>query len=153
MTAPRPRSCGTNWAPRRRQRSPAGETVHRLGELDVALGHAAGIMGRQRHLDVLVDVEPFGVMVELLGDERDPCHEAERGVEIGKHELLADGIAAFRLAPAGKLGERSLARLGAEFLSHTAPRGVAPPRLPREHYVMPRSRRQARPRRARWQTP
>src|SRR6187402_2312857 len=56
--------------------------VHRARELDVQLGHAARVMRRERHLDGLVDVEPFGMMIHLFGDERGPRHEAERRVEI-----------------------------------------------------------------------
>src|SRR5271155_2748419 len=71
----------------------ACELVHRFGELDVKLGHAAGIMGRQRDIDGFVDIETFGMMVELLRHQGDPRHEAESLAEIRKHEFLADRVA------------------------------------------------------------
>src|SRR5258708_35370890 len=84
----------SNNKPLRRQ------PIHRLGELDVQLRHAAGVVGGERDLDLLVDVEPFRVMVELLGDQRRPGHEPEGLVEIAERELLGDGVAIFQLAPA-----------------------------------------------------
>src|SRR5215469_14012625 len=50
---------------RKAENSPA-ELVHGFRELDIELRQAAGIMGRERHIDCLVDVGPFRVMVELL---------------------------------------------------------------------------------------
>src|ERR1700676_5181628 len=85
------------------------QLVHGRGELDVKLGQAAGIMGRQRHLDGLVDIEPFRMMVELFGDERGARHEAESLIEIGKDEFLGDGVAPSDLAPALETGQRGLA--------------------------------------------
>src|SRR5204863_5231378 len=96
----------------------AGEAVHRLGELDVEVGEAAGIVGRQRHLDGLVDIEPFGMVVELFGDQRGARHEAEGFVEVPEYEFLGDGVAALELAPAGKLGERTGADFAGQFLRH-----------------------------------
>src|SRR5215472_1038176 len=82
------------------------------------LSIASGIVRGQRHLDRLVDVEPFGVMVQLLGDKRGARHEAEGLVEIREYEGLGDGVAAFHLAPAGELCECGLAGIRAELLSH-----------------------------------
>src|SRR5262249_29370283 len=53
------------------------DAVHRFRQLDVEAGEAAGVVGCQHHLDGLVDVAPFRVMVLLLGDQRDARHEAE----------------------------------------------------------------------------
>src|SRR5882672_6920622 len=75
-------------------------------------------MGRERHRDGLVDIEPFRMVVELLGDERRPRHEPECFVEVAKHEGPGNGIAVFDLAPAGKLGERRLAGISGQFLGH-----------------------------------
>src|SRR5215467_10615207 len=58
-----------------------GQTIHGLGELDVTLGHAAGIMRRERNLDLVVDVEPLRMMIELLRGQRRAGHEAEDFVE------------------------------------------------------------------------
>ena len=89
----------------------AGELVHGFGELDVELGQAAGIVGRKRHLYIFVDVEPFGMMIELFRHQRGAGHEAEGLIEIGKDELFGDGVAAVDLGPALEPGKRSLARL------------------------------------------
>ena len=93
------------WSRITSQGSP-GELVHLGGELDVELGHAAGVVGGQRHLDVLVDIEPLGMVIHLFGDQRRPGHEAEGLVEVLEHELPGDGVAARHLAPAVELAER-----------------------------------------------
>src|SRR5262249_23109789 len=58
------------------------------------------------------------MMIELFRDQRRASHEAERLVEVLEHELSGDGIAAFHLAPAIKLGKRALARTTGEFRCH-----------------------------------
>ena len=95
-----------------------GQPVHGLGQRDVALGDAAGIMRRERHLDLVVDVEPFRMMVELLRNECGTGHEAERRVEVLEGECPADGVAALHLAPAVEPRERGLARASGQFLRH-----------------------------------
>ena len=67
-------------------------------------------MGRQQHLDLGIDVEPFGVVVELFRHQRGAGHEAEGLIEIGKDEFLGDGVATADLGPAFEPGERALAR-------------------------------------------
>src|SRR5215475_13476586 len=89
-----------------------------MSRLQVTLGQAAGIMGGERYRDGLVDIEPFRMMVELLGDQRRPGHESERLVEVAEHEGLGDGIAVLDLTPAGELGERRLAGVCGQFLGH-----------------------------------
>src|SRR4051812_11901927 len=59
-----------------------GDPVHGLGELDIQLGDAAGVVGRQHHLYRLVNVLPFRVVVVLLGDQGCAGHEPEGLVEI-----------------------------------------------------------------------
>src|SRR3982074_864623 len=73
-----------------------------------------------RDLARLVDIEPFRVMVELLGHQGGARHEPECRVEILEHEFPGDRLAVFRRTPARELGERSLAGFRAEFLSHDA---------------------------------
>src|SRR5712692_10237767 len=119
----------------------SGDPFHRLGELDLSLCHTATVVSRKRLLDVVVDVEPLGMMVELLGNQRRARHEAERRVEVLERELLADGIAALDLAPAFELGERALAGLTGQFLRHgrflsigpIVPRIAARPPLAKAH--------------------
>src|SRR5262249_52293933 len=95
-----------------------GQSIHGLGELDVAIGHAAGIVGRKRHFDLVVDVEPFRMMVEFLRDQRRARHEAEGLVEVLEREFPADGVTALHLAPAVELGEGALAGGAGQFLCH-----------------------------------
>ena len=42
-----------------------GNAVHFLGQMDVLVGHAFGGVCGQGDLDLVVDVEPFGMMVVL----------------------------------------------------------------------------------------
>jgi hypothetical protein len=58
------------------------------------------------------------MMIELLGDEGRPRHEAEGLVEILELELPGYGVAAIDLAPARKLGERGAAGIAGQFLNH-----------------------------------
>src|SRR5262249_21581594 len=78
-----------------------GQAIHRLRQADVALGDAAGVVGGQRDLDLVVDVEPCGVMVELFRHQGGARHEAEDRIEVLEGERAADGVAALDLAPAG----------------------------------------------------
>src|SRR5262245_431304 len=118
-----PSSCAATHLPSMRRR---GQAIHGLGQLDVAIGHAAGIVGRQRHLDPVVDVEPFRMMVEFLRDQRRARHEAEGFAEVGEREIPADGVAALHLAPAMELGERARAGASGQFVCHGAHLVVAP---------------------------
>src|SRR5438876_12194712 len=94
------------------------EAIHGGGELYVPFGDTPGVMGGQRHFDLVVDVEPFRMVVEFFGNERGTGHESKRLVEILEGEFFLDGIAAGHLAPALKFTERSLPRAARQFLSH-----------------------------------
>src|SRR5215472_344796 len=107
-----PRQCDSSSVRR------GGQSIHGLGELDVAIGHAAGIVSRKRHFDLVVDVEPFWMMVEFLRDQRRARHEAEGLVEVLEREFPADGVTALHLAPAVELGEGALAGGAGQFLCH-----------------------------------
>ena len=98
----------------------AGYLVHGGGERDIALGQAAGIVGRQHDLDGLVDIEPFGMVIELFRHQRGPRHEAEGLVEIRKDEFFADGVAVLGFAPALEPRQRLLPGFAREFLTHVA---------------------------------
>ena len=72
----------------------------------------------KRHFDIFVDVEPFGMVIELFRHQRGTRHEAEGLIEIGKDELFGDGVATVDLGPAFEPGERSFARFAGELLRH-----------------------------------
>src|SRR4051812_47926314 len=98
--------------------STSGQSIHLAGELDVELGDAAGVVGGQGHLDVLVDVEPLGVVIHLFGDQSGSGHEPEGLVEILEYELPGDGVPPRYLTPAAELPERVSFRRSGQFLSH-----------------------------------
>jgi len=55
-----------------RERTQLKESIS-LARVMVALGEAAGVVGREHDVDAVVDVEPLGMGVELFGGERDPA--------------------------------------------------------------------------------
>jgi hypothetical protein len=75
-------------------------------EAHVELGDAFGVVRGQRDVDLLVDVEPLGVVIELLGDQRRAAHEAPRLIEIGERERTKDGVAPVDLLPVRQFFER-----------------------------------------------
>src|SRR3546814_4406548 len=75
-------------------------------------------MGRQRHVHLVVDVEPFRVVVHLLGHEGDPAHEAPGFIEGLEGEALADRVPAVDLLPAGEVAERLGALLLGQLPGH-----------------------------------
>src|SRR5262245_58904239 len=77
----------------------AGDAIHRLGERQIAFGQSPCVVRGERHLDPVPDIGPLGMVVHLLGDERDPCHEAEAFIEILEHESALDGVAARHQLP------------------------------------------------------
>ena len=76
------------------------------GQGKVPGADAAGVVGGQSDIDLVVDVRPFGVVIGLFGEQGDPGHEAEGGYEIGKMVLALD--AAALAGPAGNAGHGRL---------------------------------------------
>ena len=56
--------------------------------LNVEVGQPAGRVRRQRDVHPVPHVGPLGMVVHLLGHQRDPRHEAEGGVEVLESERL-----------------------------------------------------------------
>src|ERR1700733_273348 len=94
------------------------ELVHCLGQLDVTLGQAPGVVRRQGHFDGLVDVKPFRMVIELFRNERRARHEAEGLIEIGEHEFFRNRVATRYFAPSFEPAECALARVAGEFWAH-----------------------------------
>jgi hypothetical protein len=90
-------------------------TAHRLGERDVFLRETVRIVGRERHLDGTVDIEPLGMVVHFFGDERRARHEAERLIEVLEGEFPRDRVASVDLTPLREACECGLARRAFEF--------------------------------------
>src|SRR5690606_10526343 len=83
-----------------------------------ALAQSLDVMARQHDLDAVVDVEPFRVMVELFGLQRDARHEGEGLAEIRKMEGLADGVAVLDLGPAVQFLKGETPRFAAQLSRH-----------------------------------
>src|SRR4051794_2578016 len=94
--------------------------VHGGREFHIAFGKASRIMARKRHLDLVVDIEPFRMIVEFFGNKRDARHEAEGFVEILEGEFLLDRLAACKPAPPLKLAQGILPPAARQFSPHAA---------------------------------
>src|SRR4029079_9057150 len=70
------------------------QIIDRLGKLDVPLGHVACIMAGQPEIDAVPHAGELGVMIDLLGVQRDPGQEAERLAEILELECPDQRLAA-----------------------------------------------------------
>lgn len=63
-------------------------------------------MRGQSHVHAVIDVEPLGVMVHLLGQQRAPRHESKSRAEIREFKAFLNRITVIHSRPAGKLRER-----------------------------------------------
>src|SRR3546814_9132964 len=54
---------------------PSDQRLDRFRQLGIALRQSVGVVRRQQYVDAVVDVRPFGVVVHLLGDDRDARSE------------------------------------------------------------------------------
>ena len=66
-------------------------TVHELCEGQIQLAQTANVVGRERYLYTIVNIRPFGVVIELLRAQRAARHKGEGFVEVGKHEAAMYG--------------------------------------------------------------
>lgn len=73
-------------------------------------------MCRQRDFHLVVNVEPFRVVIGALRQQGDACHEAERLDEIGELEIALQILAV--QPPVRKIILKALARLGSQLLDH-----------------------------------
>ena len=64
------------------------------GLVEVALGDAVGIVGGQGDVHAVVDVAPLGMVVVLLGIERQLCHERKGLFEVAEEETPRQQAAA-----------------------------------------------------------
>ena len=63
-------------------------SVYESGECDVSLGEATAIVCAERDLHLVVDIEPFRVVIHLLSLQCNTAHEPKGLVEVRKLELL-----------------------------------------------------------------
>src|SRR5438270_5055494 len=96
------------------------QLVDRLRQPHVAFAEPVRVMGRQDDLDSVVDVEDLGMVIHLLGGERDARQKPPGLGEIAGVIALADRVAILDLAPAMQLAQRRLARRAGELLDHAA---------------------------------
>ena len=68
------------------------DRVHEGGKGKVLVREAANIVGAENHVDIVVDVEPLGVVAHLLGLEGHAAHEAPSLTKVLELELLLNGI-------------------------------------------------------------
>lgn len=78
-----------------------GGLVDEGGKSDVALGETATLVGAERDLNLVVDIEPLRMMVHLLRLQGHSGHEAKGLIEVFKEELFIDGVPHARLHPLG----------------------------------------------------
>ena len=73
--------------------------IHFFRQLDVERRQPSCIMGGERHLDLVPDIEPFGVVIHFLRHERNTRHPAKGFAEIPEFELFTNRVASIGLAP------------------------------------------------------
>ncbi len=67
--------------------------IHEFSELEVPRGQAATVVRAQKHVHLVVDIEPFRMMVHLLRNKSNSAHKSPGLVEVLEEKLLLDGIA------------------------------------------------------------
>jgi len=70
-----------------------------FGHIDILDGEFDVIVGGPGDLHAVIDVEPLGVVVLLLGVKGDRVHPLPGLVEISKKECFLDGFSAFNHRP------------------------------------------------------
>lgn len=86
-----------------------GDRVHRAGHVDVLHRNTFHVMRGQRHAHLVVDVEPFWVMVAPLRHEGDLGYEAEGLGKVLEEVLALQRAAALRRHfPLGDMGDETL---------------------------------------------
>src|SRR5690606_27796502 len=84
------------------------KTIHLLSKVDVEGCHSACGVGRQPHVDLVVDIGPFGMMVHFLRGKRASGHEGKCLTEVLEFELPANCLSIFLQVPAVELQQRGL---------------------------------------------
>lgn len=64
-----------------------------IGQSDVSLAESVHVVAGEQYPHFVVAVEPFRMVVHLIGDQSDSGHESERLVEVLELELLHDRVA------------------------------------------------------------
>ena len=75
-------------------------------------------MGGESDVDPVVDIEPLGMVVVLLGEERHLVHEAPSLFEVAEGDRGVGCVFALNLGPSGVVIEECCAGGGREFVNH-----------------------------------
>jgi len=70
-----------------------------LGQLNVSLGKALYIVSGECDVNLVVHVEPFGMMVHFLSFECNSGHKSECRVEVSEAEALLNGFSVLDHCP------------------------------------------------------
>src|SRR4029079_1846836 len=99
-----------------------GELVEAAGEVEVEPAQPVAGVGGEGHVDDVVDIRPFRMVVELLRRQRSAGHEAPGLGEAPELPDLADAVALRHAAPAGfaEGGELALALGLGQALDHAS---------------------------------
>jgi NAD(P)-dependent dehydrogenase (short-subunit alcohol dehydrogenase family) len=96
------------------------ERIDRGRQRHITRREPTSIMRGKQHVDPIVDVRPFRVMVGLFGDDSDARHEAESLDKIGKDELSRQRVAGLVIVPFAQRVERGGAFVLIQLLDHFA---------------------------------
>src|SRR3546814_8666884 len=105
------------------------QRLDRLGEIYVAAGETAVVLGGEDDVYPVPDIGPVGMVVGAFGGKGDPGHEAERLIEIAELEAALDSVTLRIESPIAQLLERRLAP-GCVSLGHPRLPYWRPARLP-----------------------
>src|SRR5437868_646068 len=95
--------------------------LHRGRHCDILFRDATGVMRGQRHIHLVVDVRPFGMVIHLFGQKRHARHEGESFVKICEGESPLNSVSPRNVMPLRKFLERGCASSEIEFFHKHSP--------------------------------
>jgi hypothetical protein len=70
--------------------------VDLLSQVDVFACHTPGIMCSEHHIDPIVDIAPFGMMIEFLSEQGNLRHKSKRLPKVTKSDPALKRSASIR---------------------------------------------------------